>query len=74
MKAKKSKKNLKEYFSKHAVLIKCEHCKINDSCIRRERKERDENKNIRTFCTLTPNKARKNIERLYKSNKKIIQR
>lgn len=67
MRAKKSKKNFKEYVSKNAILIKCQFCEINQTCNKRDRKERDESKHIRTFCILTPNKSKKTVEKMTKS-------
>lgn len=42
-----------------AVKIKCCYCDAKETCKVRERKEKDENKGIMTWCTMTPNKKDK---------------
>ena len=70
MKAKKTKKNMKEYISDNAVYIKCKHCELKDTCIRKKRKSKDERKGVRTFCLLTTNEPKKTLKKMSRKNSK----
>ena len=40
----------------NAVKIKCCYCEINETCIRRNRKEDYEEKGMMSYCQVTPNR------------------
>lgn len=53
-----------------AVKIKCCHCDLAESCKFRDMKERDENRGIITWCTLSPNKKKPKKKKKKKVQKK----
>lgn len=59
IKQRKSKKNFKDNLKKSAKRLKCCYCEAQESCIYKARKERDEERGLMTFCTMTPNEAKK---------------
>lgn len=63
VKRKKQKKQQSAESWAKAVKIKCCHCDLAAECQFRERKERDENKGIITWCTLSPNKRKKKAKK-----------
>ena len=50
----------------YAVKIKCCYCDINETCIRRQRKEDHEEKGL-TYCQITPNRPQS-----FKKKKKSV--
>ena len=50
----RKKKESAETWAK-AVKIRCCYCDAKETCKFRERKEKDENRGITTYCTQTPN-------------------
>ena len=63
-------KRLKKCIDKQAKLVLCAYCKSKDKCSKRERKERDEARHIRTFCLLSPNKSARTYQYVYKRDVK----
>ena len=59
VKRKKQKRQESTESWAKAVKIKCSYCSLAESCNFRENKERDENRGIITWCTLSPNKKKK---------------
>lgn len=59
VKARNSKRNrAKENFNK-ATKIKCCYCDLSGKCERQQYKENSEKSGFMTYCTLTPNIAKK---------------
>lgn len=67
MSVKKRRKNETKRLNEKAILILCKNCSIYGDCNKKFRKEANERKHIRTFCTLSPNKNKKTLGKLTKS-------
>lgn len=68
MSIKKRRKNETKQLNESAILILCRNCSNYNQCDKKHRKESDERKHIRTFCTLSPNKKnKKTLGKLTKS-------
>lgn len=57
-----------------AVKIKCCYCDSKESCPTRERKEKDENRGITTWCTMSPNIVGKKKKKSNSKPKKNIKK
>lgn len=71
VKAKNRKKLRMQELIKNSKKIKCCYCEICDTCNVRAQKEKSENMEIITHCTLTPNVL---VKKNKKSKKKITKR
>lgn len=66
------KKNAKKkfaYLKENGVNIKCCYCDIRGNCKTQKYKEKTEALNIKTYCTLTPNKTKRFLKK--NKNKKF---
>lgn len=63
VKRKNEKKNRINNLYENGKLIKCCYCEDKDTCRIRVNKEHSEGLGIKTYCTLSPNKVKKNTTR-----------